>query len=126
MKSVRLVIRSLSPAVILLPFLASADSSVQTGATGARLTATAHVNIKIVIPQALYLAVGGGARPIGGARMVSVMSNTHNATVGSTQGSSSESRGKVILSAAAGKIIAQEAACREAGTLRVVCTASSP
>ena len=126
MKPVRLILSSLSSAIVLSPFLASADSSVQSGAKGARLTATAHVNIKIVIPPALSLAVRGGDRPGAGIPSVSVLSNMHNASLGSTQGASSDTRGRVILSAAAGRIIAQDAACRSTDTLPVVCTASSP
>ena len=125
MKSVRLILGSLSPAVLLLPFLASADSSVQTGGKGARLTATAHVNIQVVIPLALSLAVPSDTGAAAGVRTVSIESNTQNATVGSTQGALGESRGRVILSAAAGRSIAQEAVCSATG-VGVVCTASSP
>ncbi len=49
----------LGAASMALPLMALAESNVQTGAS--TLTATAHVDFQITIPQILYLRVGAGS-----------------------------------------------------------------
>jgi hypothetical protein len=102
-KSFRFVSSSLGAAVIFLPAWTVADSSVHSGLAATHLVATAHVTIRIVIPQSLSLSVGSDERGAAGARTVSVMR----------------------------KVIAQDAVCRAGeaqggGNGRAVCTASSP
>jgi hypothetical protein len=53
------IVRALLLGVTAVPLLCHAESNVQTG-TGT-LTATAHVDFQVVIPQVLYLRVGTGS-----------------------------------------------------------------
>jgi len=131
----------LGSAALLLPLLAETDSHLQPGAAGAALRATAHVDFKIIIPQVLYLGLGSGTDRVAGARgtarvagaqTVAIMSNSHNVTLAATVRTSDDVRGNIILSAAARKIIEQDAACTVGlgsanhNTLLIVCTASMP
>jgi hypothetical protein len=127
-------------AAVLLPHMASADSHIQTEAGGGVFTATAHVNFKIVIPKVLYLNVGADrqaavAQPPG-TQTVAIMSNNRNVMLNGTvraldddaSRAAGHGRAGVILSASAGKIIAQDALCT-AGAIdhrQVVCTVSMP
>jgi len=147
-------------AALLLPPTAAPDSHIQTQAGSAASTATAHVNFKIIIPPVLYLHVTsaneGSADPrAADPQTVSVMSTSHNVTLTQTirtpddsaAGAPSGTRGDAhnrtpantlagnfILSAAARKIIAQEAVCTPSASAgggmghgnRLVCTASIP
>jgi len=104
-KSFRLVRSTFGAAVIFLPAWTVADSSAHGGLAATHLVATAHVTLRIVIPQSLSLSVGRDALGAAGARTVSVMR----------------------------KVITQEAVCRTGDALgagggngRAVCTASSP
>ena len=144
--AVRLVLRVAGGviAALLLPSMVGADSRVQTGAPSAPLRATAHVNFKIIIPKVLYLQVGNENDRAVGAETVAIMSNSHNVTLNATvRTPDSPAHGNVILSAAARKVIAQDAPCalglsraaaapeeaRGAGkvsTHQVVCTVSMP
>ncbi len=137
-----LVVGSVTP-TLLPPTKAEAESRIQTGAANATLNATAHVNFKIVIPKVLYLHVDGGTA---GAQTVAVMSNGRNVSVNATirtPDSNVPARGNLILSAAARKIIAQDARCMplsapgaappagiqspgSIGTRQVICTVSMP
>jgi hypothetical protein len=54
-----LAIKALLAAAVAVPLLCHAESNVQTG-TGT-LTATAHVDFQVTIPQVLYLRVGTGS-----------------------------------------------------------------
>jgi hypothetical protein len=104
----------------LLPLMAAADSRLQGAAPGAALSAGAHVDFKIVIPEVLYLRSGG-------AEKVSIMSNARNVTLSATAPESEAHPGShVILRAAAGKVIAQDADCTLPKSRPVVCTASMP
>lgn len=106
----------MSSAALLVPLMTTADSKLQTGAQNAALNASAQVNFKVVIPPALYLASTGANR-------VTVMSNSRNVTL------SADAHGSVVLSAPAGKVIAQDSRCRPdsaPGNPPVVCTASMP
>jgi len=127
MKSVRLIVGSLSPVFILVPFLATADASLQTSAAkSSRLSATARVVIKIVIPPTLFLDVPSADQAAAGRGTASIVSNTRGATVESSRGASADTPARVILSAAGGKVIAQDARCRDGDALHILCTASSP
>jgi hypothetical protein len=121
----------------LLPWAAVPESRVETAAANTPSQAIAHVNFKIVIPQVLYLHVGGS----GAADSVAIMSNSRNVwltatvrpsdnrSVARAAGAANPGRGNVILSAAGGKIIAQNTPCT-AGEARavshVICTVSMP
>jgi hypothetical protein len=125
----------MSSAAMLLPLPAAAESHVQMKVAGTRLSATAHVEFKIVIPKVLYLDAGSGSDPIEGVRTVGIFSNGHNVTLAATVRASDDAHANVILSAATRKIIAQDAACTvgssrpaaaSAQPMRVLCTASMP
>jgi hypothetical protein len=101
-------------AALLLPPAAAPDSHLQAQAGGAALSAAAHVNFKIIVPPVLYLHVASANEGAADAR-VAIMSHNY-------------------MSAAARKIIAQQAVCTpSASTQRgmghgngLVCTASIP
>jgi hypothetical protein len=135
----------MSAGALLLPLLAAADSQVQTGARNAALSATAHINFKIIIPPVLSLRMGAEFHAGAGAQNVAIMSNYRtvslNATIRSSDDDVAIAHGNVILNAAARKIIAQDALCASqpgsaaaAATAddtvkvdtQVVCTASMP
>jgi hypothetical protein len=108
-------------AVLLLPLMAVAESHLQTG-SGAALVATAHLNFKIVIPPVLSLQVGDSGP-------VAIMSNGRTVALTATARapSANPAHRNVILSAAARKIIAQDAVCAASASAGpVVCTASLP
>jgi len=110
-----------STAALLLPLMALAESHLQSG-TGAALIATAHVNFKIVIPKVLSIQVGDSGP-------VTVMSNGRTVALTATvrAPSANPAHGNVILSAAARKVMAQDAVCAPSGGASpVLCTASLP
>jgi hypothetical protein len=119
----------MSTAACLLPLLAAADSHIDSQAPNGTTRATAHVDFKIVIPQVLFLQAAGAER-------VAIMSNSRNVSLSAgVRGADAEvrPRGNVILSAAAGKVIAQDAECARfvrgtasANSSAVICTASMP
>jgi hypothetical protein len=57
----------MSTASLLLPLTAASESHVQAAAPTARLTATASVNFKIVIPKVLSLQMSDGSLVAGRA-----------------------------------------------------------
>ena len=119
----------LSIAVLLLPLTAVPESRSETGAPNSALSATAHVNFKIIIPQVLYLQVGSGGDRARDAQSVSVMSNGHNVSLNATVGAGdSGTHARSILSSAARKGIAQDAQCKPGGRAfrAVICTVSMP
>jgi len=95
----RLLVGGSVVTALLLPSTAVPESRVGTGAPNAALSATAHVNFKIIIPKVLYLRVDNANDRALGAGNVAVMSNGHNAT---------------------------HAQCTNAGARPVVCTLSMP
>jgi hypothetical protein len=123
--------------VLLLPWLAAADSQPQ-GGLGAKTTlrASAHLDFRIVIPRMLALRVDGAhlapaaanATAASPPQTVAVYGNGRTIALGASAADDSPSG--LILSAAARKAIAQDAVCAPApvrGTVRnIVCTASSP
>jgi len=94
----------MSATALLLPLTVVPESRIQTGAARGALSATAHVNFKIIIPKILYLHVGGGNDCIAGARNVAL-----NATVRTPAVAPADSRGRVSVDGH-----------------QVVCTASMP
>lgn len=140
----------MSSAALLLPISTGAESHLQMGAPGAGLKATAHLDFKIIIPPVLYLDVSDRGVRVPGAQPVAVMSNSRNVTLAATASSADTARGNNILSAAARKVIAQDAFCtlgpthvtqaapraaaaasagiraRAASAQPVICTASMP
>ncbi len=123
--------------VLLLPWLAAADSQPQGGPGAKNLRASAHLDFRIVIPRMLALQVAERAAPAAGltaagpasaAPTVAVYGNGRTIALGAT--TESDSPRGLVLSAAARKAIAQDAVCAPAparGTVRgIVCTASSP
>ncbi len=140
----------MSSAALLLPISTGAESHLQMGAPGTALKATAHLDFKIIIPPVLYLDVSDHGARVPGAQPVTVMSNSRNVTLAATASSADTARGNNILSAAARKVIAQDAFCtlgpthvtqaaphaaaqasagtrtRAAATQPVICTASMP
>jgi len=123
----------LSTAACLLPLLAAADSHLGTQGANGTTRAAAHVDFKIVIPQVLSMQSAGTGR-------VSIMSNSRNVSLSAgvrTADANVLGRGNVILSASAGRVIAQDAECAaiargnargnaRAASSPVICTASMP
>jgi hypothetical protein len=124
----------MSTASLLLPLTAASESHVQTAAPTARVTATASVNFKIVIPKVLSLQMSDAGSLSLDAQTVSIMSNGHNVSLSAasrTSPSSAHAGGNLILSSAARKGIAQIAQCRldngvAAAGRTTVCTVSTP
>ena len=135
---------ALASGVLLLPWLAAADSQIQGGVGRSNLRGTAHVDFRIVIPRMLALdlegaaatgvAAPGMAAPVSSAaapaQTVAVFANSRTIALGSTIRTSDESRGGLVLSSAARKAIAQAAVCSPApsrgAAAGIVCTASMP
>jgi hypothetical protein len=133
LRSARLTLTS--SAAMLLPFLAAADSQLQTGLAGTSMRATAHVNFKIVIPTVLSLDMPDAPRSVREAQTVAIFSNNHNVALAASLRSSEEARRTVVLSSAARKVIEQKVACTPGSTRTaappaiaggVVCTACMP
>jgi hypothetical protein len=127
----------LAGGVLLLPWLAAADSQPQGGPGAKNLRASAHLDFRIVIPRMLALKVDARAAPAAAGlsaaspdspRTVAVYGNGRTIALGAT--TEDDSPSGLVLSAAARKAIAQDAVCAPApprGTVRgIVCTASSP
>src|SRR5579859_125373 len=97
---------------LLLPLWAAAESHLQAGTTGKKLSATAHVDFRIVIPHVLSVGLAGGDTPGPGAQKVAIFSNSRNVTLTATSASVPAAANNVMLRAAARKVIARDAACR--------------
>ena len=107
-----------STASLLLPLTAVPESHVQTAAPGATLTASTHVNFKIVIPKVLSLQMGDAKSLAMNGETVAVTSNGHSVSLNAIErsaNSDSRSRGNVVLYSAARKGIAQNAPCTLGG-----------
>jgi len=116
-KSPSAALRGLIATIALfMPLMAAAESQVESGAATAALSATAHLNFKIVIPKVLYLQVASKAELITGEQTVAVMSTGREVTLNAT-----------VLTAAR-RCIAQNAPCArgDAHPGPLVCTASMP
>jgi hypothetical protein len=122
-------------AALLLSPAAAPDSHLQAQAGNAASSAAAHVNFKIIVPPVLYLHVASANEHAADPRTVAIMSNNHNVTLTATLRTPANTvAGTFILSAAARKIIAQEAVCTPSASAHrgmghgngLVCTASIP
>jgi hypothetical protein len=71
----------MSTAALLVPFMAAADSHLQTKATDAKFISTAQVDFKIVIPTVIYLQLGNGSDRDGGPVPLRIMSNSRAMTL---------------------------------------------
>jgi hypothetical protein len=120
---------------LLLPLWAGAESHLQGGPVSGKVSATAHVDFRILIPKVLSLGVAGGDTQGPGTQRVAIFSNSRNATLAASSGSMPAARNNVILRAAAGKVIAREAACQlptdassrvSPKTNGMICTVSMP
>lgn len=114
----------LSMAGLLMPAMAPAESRLQTGSGS--LSASAHLDFRIMIPDVLYLntgAVDGVAAP------VAVFRNGRTVALSTTVRGGDALTAHLILSAAGGRAISRASACATAAAtvpIRLVCTASSP
>jgi len=97
---------------LLLPLWAAAESHLQAGTASGKVSATAHADFRIVIPRVLSLGLAGGDTQGPGAQRVTIFSNSRNVTLAASSGSTPAARNNVILRAAAGKVIARDAACQ--------------
>ncbi|MEP6548301.1 MAG: hypothetical protein ABJD53_12635 [Gammaproteobacteria bacterium] len=118
----------MSTASLLLPLTAVPESHVQTAAPGVVVSATAHVNFKIVIPTVLSLRMGDGNNLALHSDTVAIMSNGHNVSLNTTEraaAADTRAHSNLILISAARKGIAQDAHCK-LGIRAAVCTVSTP
>jgi len=124
-------------AALLLPPAAAPDSHLQAQTGSAASSASSHVNFKIIVPPVLYLHVASANERAADPRTVAIVSNNHNVTLTATLRTPDDNAavaGTFILSAAARKIIAQEAVCTPSASAHrgmgrgdgLVCTASIP
>jgi hypothetical protein len=120
---------------LLLPLWAAAESHVQAAPRSGKVSATAHVDFKIVIPNVLSVGLADGDTQGPGAQRVAIFSNSRNVTLAASGGLTPAASNNVILRAAAGKVIAREAACRlpadasrgvSPKTNGMICTVSMP
>jgi hypothetical protein len=120
---------------LLLPLWAAAESHVQGGTGTGKVSAAAHVDFRIVIPKVLSLGIAGGDTQGLGAQRVAIYSNSRTVTLAASAGPIPAARNNVILRAAAGKVIAREAACQlptdaasrgSPKTNGMICTVSMP
>lgn len=119
---------------LLLPLWASAESQLQVGPRSGKVSAAAHVDVRIVIPQVLSLGLMGGDAQAAGAQRVAIFSNSRNVTLAASGGSVPAARNRVLLRAAARSVIARDAVCQlptdVAGGLfppqAMICTVSMP
>jgi len=97
---------------LLLPLWAAAESHLQAAPQSGKVSATAHVDFRIVIPKVLSVGLKGGDTQGFGAQKVAIYSNGRNVTLAASTGSMPAARSNVILRAAAGKVIARDAGCQ--------------
>ena len=123
--------RPMSVAALLLPLLAGAESQIDVGSAAPRaarpLTATAHLNFKIVIPPVLSLDIPGGVRGGSQAR-ASIGSNGRSVALASTRAADT-GRHDLVFTAARGRTLVREADCvpeAPASAARVTCTVAMP
>jgi len=92
--------------------MAVPESHIQPGAAGVPVSATAHVNFRILIPQVLSLRTESGDHGET-AQTVAIMSNGRDVTLSASVGTHDvfHAHTGVIISAPARKIIAQDARC---------------
>jgi hypothetical protein len=99
------------------------------------VSAAAHVDFRIVIPQVLSLGLMGGDAQATGTQRVAIFSNSRTVTLAVSGGSVPAARNRVILRAAARKAIARDAVCQLPTDLAggglsappaMICTVSMP
>ena len=117
---------------LLLPLASGAESHLQAAGASAKVSAMARVDFRIVIPPVLSLDVPGGDNQGAGTQKVAIFSNNRNVALAASSGSKPVAA-NVLLRAAAGRVIAREAACQlPAETSRslvsptMICTVSMP
>jgi len=120
---------------LLLPLAAAAESHLQGAAASAKASASAHLDFRIVIPKILSLDLADVDARDTGAQRVAIYSNSRNVTLAASTSTTSTARNNVILRAAAGRVIARDAACRfpadasrgvASETSGLICTVSMP
>ena len=120
---------------LLLPLWAAAESHLQARTASGKVSAAAHVDFRVVIPKVLSVGLAGGDTQGPGVQRVAIFSNSRNVTLAASTGSTPAARSNVILRAAAGKVIARDAACelpadasRSAQSMNtgMICTVSMP
>jgi hypothetical protein len=118
----------LGVAGLLVPMIAPGESRVQTG--GGSLSAAAHLDFRIIIPEVLYLNTRAGDAI---AAPVAVFSNGRNVALSTTVRGAETLTAHLILSGAGRRGITRTSACGTAiqpadGAVRIrlVCTASTP
>jgi hypothetical protein len=120
---------------LLLPLWAAAESHLQARTASGKVSATAHVDFRIVIPKVLSVGLAGGDTQGPGVQRVAIFSNSRNVTLAASTGSTPAARSNVILRAAAGKVIARDAACElpadasrsvQSMNTGMICTVSMP
>jgi hypothetical protein len=119
----------MSGTALLLPLMAVPESLLDSGSPGKALSATAHLNFRIVIPSVLYLHVDAEKVPGTNTRTVAVMSTNRSVSLNANarEPRKPESGVAVILNAAAGRIISQDAECvPDSGDAALFCTVSMP
>jgi hypothetical protein len=97
-------------AALLPPLPAAAESQIHADATR-RVTASAHVNFKIVIPTVLSMEVLSRVHSGDDVQKVAIGSNGRTVVLAATVQGSDLPRRDLILGAAARKIILQDPAC---------------
>jgi hypothetical protein len=121
--------------LLLLPLWAPAESQLQVGAQSGKVSAAAHVDFRIVIPQVLSLGLMGGDAQATGTQRVAIFSNSRNVTLAASGGWAPAARNQVILRAVARKAIARDAVCQLPTELAggglspppaMICTVSMP
>jgi hypothetical protein len=97
-------------AALLLPLPAAAESQIHADAPR-RVTASAHVDFKIVIPKILSMEVLSGIQSGVDVQRVAIGSNGRTVVLAATVQGSDRPRHALILGAAARKNIAQDTPC---------------
>ena len=121
----------LCTAALWAPLPAAADSETRAGAAG-RVSASAHVDFKIVIPRVLSLTVIQAGDGMGAAQAVAIGSNGRNVALAATVRGAGSPRHDAVLGAPLRSNIAQQASCAPgivtpvASSPAVVCTVSMP
>jgi hypothetical protein len=131
------VSRMICSAALLLPLPAAADSQIHTDAPR-RVTASAHVDFKIVIPKVLSMEVLSGMQSGVDVQKVAIGSNGRTVALAATVQGSDLPRRDLIVGAAARKSIAQDTPCAlgvqntvaatsgRRSDARMICTVSMP
>ncbi len=118
-------VSSMMCSAALLPLPAAAESQIHADAPR-RVTASAHVDFKIVIPKILSMEVLSGIQSGVTAQRVAIGSNGRTLVLAATAQGSDLPRHDLILGAAARKNIAQDTTCALGVQTTVAATAGRP